>query len=82
MEIHSFRTPGLGDQTSGAVERFVPDVFTHGVPEQLDRTAPVLVACAGGRRASIAASQLVIDGFTDVRVLTGAGIPDLALGLA
>lgn len=62
----------------GAVERFAPEVFTTGVPDQLDPSATVLVACASGRRASIAASGLVAAGFSDVRVLTGAGVPDLA----
>lgn len=74
-ELEQVRLPG-------AVERFVPDVFTQGVPAQLDRKAPLLVACAGGRRASIAASKLVAAGFLDVRVLTGAGVPDLASAAA
>ncbi len=69
-ELEQVRLPG-------AVERFVADVFTQGIPEDLDPGASVLVACAGGRRASIAAGRLVAEGFTDVRVLTGAGIPDL-----
>jgi hydroxyacylglutathione hydrolase len=70
-ELEEVRLPG-------AVERFVADVFTQGPPETLDRGAPVLVACASGRRASIAATRLVAEGFPDVRVLSGAGVPDLA----
>lgn len=60
----------------GAVERFVADLFTQGIPEELDKAAPVLVACGSGRRAAIAASHLTNEGF-DVRVLDGAGVPDL-----
>ncbi|WP_107772254.1 MBL fold metallo-hydrolase [Nocardioides sediminis] len=80
VQVLDVRMPSELEQVrlSGAVERFVPDVFTMGVPEQLDPEATVLVACASGRRASIAASRLVAAGFTDVRVLTGAGVPDLA----
>lgn len=65
----------------GAVERFAADVFTQGIPAELDKAEPVLIACASGRRASIAASRLVAEGY-DVRVLTGAGIPDLAAAKA
>jgi len=74
-ELEEVRLPG-------AVERFVPNVSAQGVPAQLDRAAPVLVACAGGRRASIAANRLAIDGFSDVRVLTDAGVPDLVSAAA
>ena len=69
-ELEQVRLPG-------AVERFVADVFILGVPDDLDPTSPVLVACASGRRASIAASRLVAAGFADVRVLSGAGVQDL-----
>lgn len=61
----------------GAVVRFVPELFTEGLPEQIDRDAPVLVACASGRRAAIAASRLVAEGL-HVIALDGAGAPDLA----
>lgn len=69
-ELEQVRAPG-------AIERFVADVFTQGIPEELDQDAPVLVACAGGRRAAIAASRLVAEGFADVRVLNDGGVPDL-----
>lgn len=84
VQVLDVRMPSELEQVrlSGAVERFVPDVFTQGVPEQLDPAAPVLVACASGRRAAIAASRLVAEGFADVRVLTGAGIQDLASAAA
>jgi glyoxylase-like metal-dependent hydrolase (beta-lactamase superfamily II)/rhodanese-related sulfurtransferase len=80
VQVLDVRMPSELEQVRlpGAVERFVPEVFTLGVPEQLDPTSTVLVACASGRRASIAASRLVAAGFADVRVLTGAGVPDLA----
>lgn len=80
VQVLDVRMPSELEQVRlpGAVERFVPEVFTLGVPEQLDPESTVLVACASGRRASIAASRLVAAGFTDVRVLTGAGVPDLA----
>ncbi len=70
-ELEEVRLPG-------ASERFAADVFTQGIPDDLDPEQPVLVACASGRRASIAASRLVAEGFTDVSVLNEAGIPDLA----
>ncbi|GAT67950.1 MBL fold metallo-hydrolase [Planomonospora sphaerica] len=60
----------------GAVERFLPDLVTEGVPAALDRDRPVLVACGSGRRASIAATLLAGEGHRPV-VLTGAGIPDV-----
>lgn len=63
-------------QLPGAVERFVADLFTRGIPAELDQDAPVLVACGSGRRAAIAASQLTGAG-VEVHVLDGAGVPDL-----
>jgi len=78
MQVLDVRMPSeLAEvRMPGAVERFVADVFTDGVPEALDREAPVLIACGSGRRASIAASLLGNEGY-DVRVLDGAGVPDL-----
>ncbi|TMS00598.1 MBL fold metallo-hydrolase [Nonomuraea basaltis] len=64
----------------GAVERFLPDLFTEGVPAELDRSRPVLVACGSGRRAAIAASELARQGYRPV-ALTGAGIPDVVEAL-
>lgn len=60
----------------GAVERFVADIFTQGIPAELDRDKPVLIACGSGRRAVIAASRLTAHGY-DVRVLNPGGVPDL-----
>src|SRR5690606_34635699 len=56
----------------GAVERFLPDLFTRGVPGELDPERPVLVACASGRRAANAAGFLAGRGYRPL-VLTGAG---------
>ena len=60
----------------GAVERFVAELFSRGVPEGLSRDEPVLIACRSGRRAAIAASRLTSEGY-DVRVLDGAGVTEL-----
>ncbi|WP_326553074.1 MBL fold metallo-hydrolase [Micromonospora sp. NBC_01813] len=60
----------------GAVERFLADLVTHGIPTELDPRRPVLVACGSGRRAAIAASLLVRAGYR-VAVLDGAGVADL-----
>ncbi|HEX2418874.1 MAG TPA: MBL fold metallo-hydrolase [Micromonosporaceae bacterium] len=64
-------------QLPGTVERFLPELFTEGIPEELDRDRPVLLICASGRRASIAATLLANEGYQPV-VLTGAGVPDVA----
>lgn len=60
----------------GAVRRFLPDLVTEGIPAELDRARPVLVACGSGRRAAIAATLLLREGYQPV-VLTGAGVPDV-----
>ncbi len=60
----------------GAVERFAADLFTDGLPAELDKDKTVLVACGSGRRATIAASLLVSEGFRPV-VLDRAGVADL-----
>ncbi|MEV1174526.1 MBL fold metallo-hydrolase [Nonomuraea sp. NPDC049784] len=61
----------------GAIERFLPDLVTDGIPAELDPDRPVLVACGSGRRASIAATILTRHGLTPV-VLTGAGAGQVA----
>lgn len=60
----------------GAVERFLPDLIAQGIPAELDVDRPVLVACASGRRAAIAATLLAREGY-QTSVLTGAGVADL-----
>jgi rhodanese-related sulfurtransferase len=64
----------------GAAERFLPELVTLGVPAGLDPARPVLVACATGRRAGIAAGLLARQGYRPV-VLTGAGVPEAAAAL-
>ncbi|MCK2218979.1 MBL fold metallo-hydrolase [Actinomadura sp. ATCC 31491] len=78
-QLLDVRMPGEREQVrvEGAVERFLPELFTEGVPDALDPARPVLVACATGRRASIAAAELTRRGYRPV-VLTGAGIAELA----
>ncbi|MEU8251562.1 MBL fold metallo-hydrolase [Nonomuraea sp. NPDC048916] len=67
-------------RVAGAVERFVADLVTEGLPAGLDKERPVLVACATGRRATIAATMLAREGHQPV-VLDGAGIADVATAL-
>jgi glyoxylase-like metal-dependent hydrolase (beta-lactamase superfamily II)/rhodanese-related sulfurtransferase len=61
---------------AGAVERFLPDLETRGIPDELDQDRPVLVACASGHRAAIAATILERAGYRPV-VLDGAGVEDV-----
>ncbi len=61
----------------GAVERFVADIVTDGIPPELDPGRPALVACASGKRALMAVGRLAAHGF-DVRLLDRGGISDLA----
>ncbi|MFD1322721.1 rhodanese-like domain-containing protein [Micromonospora sonneratiae] len=65
----------------GAVERFLPDLITEGVPTEIDAGRPVLVACGSGRRAAIAATLLAREGYQPV-VLTGAGVADVVAARA
>ena len=65
------------DQPSdGAVERLMPNLLTEGLPDRLERNRPVVVACAGGRRAAIAASLLLTPGYRPA-ILDGAGVAEL-----
>ncbi|MER7458771.1 MBL fold metallo-hydrolase [Micromonospora sp. NPDC126480] len=65
----------------GAVERFLPDLITEGVPAEIDPERPVLIACGSGRRAAIAATLLAREGYRPV-VLAGAGVADVAAARA
>ena len=60
----------------GAVERFLGDLASEGLPAELDPDRPVLVACASGRRAAIAATLLTREGY-QTAALAGAGVVDL-----
>src|SRR5690606_30662198 len=61
----------------GAVERFLPDLFPRGAPGDLAPGRPVLVACAPGRRAAIAAGFPAGRGYRPL-VLPGAGVAEVA----
>jgi hydroxyacylglutathione hydrolase len=78
-QVLDVRMPSEVAQTrlDGALERFVPDLVTAGIPTGLDRDRPVLVACATGRRAAIAATLLIQAGYQPV-VLDGAGVAEVA----
>ncbi|MFV2087555.1 MBL fold metallo-hydrolase [Micromonospora sp. LOL_021] len=78
-QLLDVRMPSERAQVSwpGAVERFLADLVTDGIPAALDPQRPVLVACGSGRRAAIAASLLVRAGHRPA-VLSGAGVADLA----
>ncbi|PZG21100.1 MBL fold metallo-hydrolase [Nonomuraea aridisoli] len=81
-QVLDVRMPEEREQTrlEGAVERFLPDLFAGGVPGELDQARPVLVACASGRRAAIAAGFLAREGYRPI-ALTGAGVPEVAAAL-
>ncbi|MCK2214797.1 MBL fold metallo-hydrolase [Actinomadura sp. ATCC 31491] len=81
-QLLDVRMPAEREQTplAGAVERFLPDLFAQGVPGELDPARPVLVACASGRRAAIAAALLAREGYRPI-VLTGAGVAELGTAL-
>ncbi|MFD1548036.1 MBL fold metallo-hydrolase [Nonomuraea guangzhouensis] len=81
-QLLDVRMPSEWEQARlvGAIERFLPDLFAHGVPAELDPQQPVFVACASGRRASIAAGLLAHKGYQPI-VLTDAGVPDLVAAL-
>lgn len=82
-QVLDVRTPNERAQARlhGAVERYLPDLVTEGIPAELDPQRPVLVACRSGRRAAIAATALVAAGYRPV-VLDGAGIPDVVSATA
>lgn len=63
----------------GSILGYAPDVASS-VPEDLDRSRPVLIACGTGHRASVVASFLSQEGFDPV-VLVGAGVPEVLSAL-
>ena len=78
VQVLDVRMPHERDEgrLPGAVERFLPDLVTEGIPDLLDPARPVLIACASGRRAAIAASLLARAGYQSA-ILDGAGVPEL-----
>ncbi|MET9336608.1 MBL fold metallo-hydrolase [Nonomuraea sp. NPDC003804] len=81
-QLLDVRMPGEREEQrlEGAAERFLPELFTLGVPGELDPARPVLVACVSGRRASIAAGRLAGEGYRPI-ALTGAGVREVAAAL-
>jgi rhodanese-related sulfurtransferase len=71
LQVVDVRGPGefAGGALPGAVNLPLPRL--RSMLDQLDRTRPVLVNCAGGYRSSVAASLLRAQGFTDVSDLLG-----------
>lgn len=78
VQMLDVRMPNERDEVrlAGAVERFLADLVTEGIPDQLEPDRPVLIACASGRRAAIAATLLARAGY-QTAVLDGAGVPEL-----
>ena len=64
----------------GSVHRYLPDLFSEGVPAELDKAEPVLIACGSGYRAAVAATYLVNQGYEVVALATG-GIADVIAAL-
>ena len=61
----------------GAIEKFLPELLSDGLPADIDGARRVLLVCGSGRRASIAASILGARGISTV-VLDGASAGELA----
>ncbi len=61
----------------GSIWRYLPDLFTHGVPPSIERDKRVLVVCRTGNRATIASSLLLDQGFQPVVVIDG-GVAQMA----
>lgn len=80
-QVLDVRMPSEWEEVSfeEATEKFLADLFTDGIPEQLDRDRPVLVACASGRRAAIAATLLAREGYRPA-VLNGGGVEEVVGG--
>jgi hydroxyacylglutathione hydrolase len=72
LQILDVRSPAewKGGHIPGAKHIFVPHLAKRA--QELDRERPILVYCATGYRASLAASMLRRDGFNDVRNLPGS----------
>ena len=71
LQIVDIRNPG--EIAIGAIEGSI-DMPVGQIPgrfDELDRTAPTVVYCAGGYRSSVAASVLRRAGFADVSDLLG-----------
>ena len=79
LQLVDVRQPGetAGGSIEGAI--LVPLTRLNERLDTLDRSRPTIVFCAGGFRSSIAASQMIANGFSDVSdVLGGYGAWDAA----
>ncbi|HUG86763.1 MAG TPA: rhodanese-like domain-containing protein [Euzebya sp.] len=75
-QVLDVRSPAERDiaHLPGSVHRYLPDLVD--APPPLDPSHPLHVACATGRRASIAAGLLERHGYRPI-VVTDGGIPDI-----
>jgi len=71
LQLVDVRQPGetAGGTIDGAI--LVPLTELNAKMDTLDRARPTIVYCAGGFRSSIAASQMIANGFDDVSDLLG-----------
>jgi len=86
LQLVDVRNPGETAQGTLPGAREIPLAMLTRSLDGLDRSAPVIVYCASGRRSQVAASVLLVHGFADVsdllggyRAWEGAGLP---VGLA
>jgi hydroxyacylglutathione hydrolase len=72
LQVVDVRAPGewAAGHVPGAIHAFVPDLLERA--RDLDRSLPTAVYCDSGFRASIGASMLRANGFTDVRNIPGS----------
>jgi hydroxyacylglutathione hydrolase len=72
LQILDVRSPGEweGGHVPGATHHYVAEL--NGGPDTLDKQKPVATYCASGYRASLAASLLQKNGFSDVRNVPGS----------
>jgi glyoxylase-like metal-dependent hydrolase (beta-lactamase superfamily II)/rhodanese-related sulfurtransferase len=89
LQLVDVRDPGETAEGTLPGARLVPLAALVDSLDELDRGAPVVVACAGGYRSQVAASVLRHAGFADVSDLIGgcgawtaAGLPMAAAGSA
>ena len=81
LQVLDVRAPSewKGGHVPCATHIFVPELRKRA--GELDKTKPVVTYCASGYRASIAASMLQKQGFTDVRTMPGSWIAWKKAGL-
>ena len=77
IQILDVRDPleWAGGHIDGSTHCYVPDI-SAGLPDSIDRSRPVWVACRSGNRASIAAGSLEVFDL-DLVVVAKGGVPDV-----